>query len=76
MNKNYVYKNQKTRGENFCFYHQSAHNGNRGFGDQRKDQVRLSEKKQNDLLNDNYSLSDENSVLKNELQSLKGVLKK
>lgn len=38
-----------------------------------KDQVRLSEKKQNDLLNNNASLSNENAALKNELQSLQGV---
>lgn len=37
-----------------------------------KDQTRLFEKKQNDLLNKNSSLSDENSFLKYELQSLKG----
>jgi hypothetical protein len=40
-----------------------------------KDQARLSEKKQNDLLIDNSSLSDENAVLRGELQSFKGILK-
>jgi hypothetical protein len=39
-----------------------------------KDQARLSEKKQNDLLNDNASLSDENAALKNEIQSFRGTL--
>ena len=39
-----------------------------------KDQARLSEKKQNDLLIDKASLSEENAVLKSELQSFKGIL--
>jgi hypothetical protein len=39
-----------------------------------KDQARLSEKQQNDLLDSNASLSNENSALKNELQSLKRVV--
>jgi len=39
-----------------------------------KDQARLSEKKQNDLLNDNSFLSNENSFLKDQLQSLKGIV--
>lgn len=39
-----------------------------------KDRARISEKKQNDLLIDNSSLSDENAALKDELQSFKGTI--